>query len=140
MTSQTENNVTSRLVNHGFPLMFNTRFESIVYRSQVKCVSERSVRADCQFRVLEASQTRGNVAILQFDYSFLVLFNTYYFSGAHHLKVTLSFLIVTPSGMSILNTKKHLITEVRSLVDRATTVFYSRFVDNFHLSSTVSTL
>jgi hypothetical protein len=35
MTSQTGNDVTSRFVDHGFLLVFNTCFESTVYRSPV---------------------------------------------------------------------------------------------------------
>jgi hypothetical protein len=45
MTSQTRNDVTNRFVEHGFLLVFNTCFESTVYRSLVIGVFEKSVMA-----------------------------------------------------------------------------------------------
>jgi hypothetical protein len=58
----------------------------------------------------------------------------------HRLKVTPIFLIVDYGGMSISTARGRLTPEVTSPVDRATTVFYSCFVDIYRLSCTVSTL
>jgi hypothetical protein len=58
----------------------------------------------------------------------------------HSLKVTPIFLIVDYGGMSISTARGRLTPEVTSPVDRATTVFYSCFVDIYRLSCTVSTL
>jgi hypothetical protein len=52
----------------------------------------------------------------------------------------IQFLIVDYGGLSISNAKGRLRLEMRSPVDRATAVFYSCFVDSYHLSSMVSTL
>jgi hypothetical protein len=56
------------------------------------------------------------------------VFNTYYLSGMHSLKVTSIFLIVDYGGMSISIARGRLTPEVTSPVDRSTTVFYSCFV------------
>jgi hypothetical protein len=58
----------------------------------------------------------------------------------HRLKVTPIFLIVDYGGMSISTAMGRSTPEVTSPVDRATTVFYSCFVDIYRLSFTVSTL
>jgi hypothetical protein len=68
------------------------------------------------------------------------VFNTYYLSGTHSLKVTPIFLIVDYGGISISTARGRLTPEVMTLVDRATTVFFSCFVDIYCLSCTVSTL
>jgi hypothetical protein len=86
------------------------------------------------------SQT-GNDATNRFvDHGFLLVFNTYYLSGMHSLKVTPIFLIVDYGGISISTARGRLTPKVTSPVDRATTVFYSCFVHTFRLSCTVSTL
>jgi hypothetical protein len=86
------------------------------------------------------SQT-GNDATNRFvDHGFLLVFYTYYLSGMHSLKVTPIFLIVDFGGMSISTARGRPRPEVTSPVDRATTVFYSCFVDIYRLSCTVSTL
>jgi hypothetical protein len=87
MTSQAGNDVTSRFVDHGFLSVFNTCFASIVYRSQVICVSR----------------------------------------------------VVNNGGLSISAARGRLRPELRSPVNRAITVFYSCFVDNYRLSCNVST-
>jgi hypothetical protein len=53
------------------------------------------------------------------------VFNTYYLSGMHSLKVTPIFLIVDYGEMSISTARGRLTPGVTSPVDRATTVFYS---------------
>jgi hypothetical protein len=58
----------------------------------------------------------------------------------HRLKVLPTFLIVDYGGMSISTTGGRLTPEIKSPVDRATTVFYSCFVDIYRLSCAVSTL
>jgi hypothetical protein len=58
----------------------------------------------------------------------------------HSLKVTPVFLIVDYGGISISTARGRLTPEVTSPVNRATTVFYSCFVDTYRLSCTVSTL
>jgi hypothetical protein len=58
----------------------------------------------------------------------------------HRLKVIPNFLIVDYGGMWISTARGRLTPEMRSPVDRATTVFYTCFVDNYRLSRTVSTL
>jgi hypothetical protein len=58
------------------------------------------------------------------------VFDTYYLSGMHSLKVTPIFLIVDYGGMSISAARGLLTPEVTSPIDRATTVFYSCFIDN----------
>jgi hypothetical protein len=58
----------------------------------------------------------------------------------HSLKVTPIFLIVDYGGISISTARGRLTPEVTSPVDRATTVFYSCFIDIYRLSCTVSTL
>jgi hypothetical protein len=68
------------------------------------------------------------------------VFNTYYLSGTHSLKVISVFLIVDYGGISISTVRGRLTPEVTSPVDRATTVFYSCFVDIYRVSCTVSTL
>ncbi len=68
------------------------------------------------------------------------MFNTYYLSGMHRLKVTPSFLVVDYGGISISAARGRLTPEVTSPVGGATTVFYSCFVDIYRLSYTVSTL
>jgi hypothetical protein len=68
------------------------------------------------------------------------VFNTYYLSDMHNVKVTPIFVIVDYDGISISTARGRLTPEVMSLVDRATTVFYSCFVDIYRLSCTVSTL
>jgi hypothetical protein len=55
------------------------------------------------------------------------VFNTYYLSGMHSLKVTPIFVIVDYGGISISTARGRLTPEVTSPVDRATTVFYSLF-------------
>jgi hypothetical protein len=71
------------------------------------------------------SQT-GNDATNRFvDHGFLLMFNTYYLSGMHSLKVTPIFLIVDYGGISISTARGRLTPEVTSQVDRATMVFYS---------------
>jgi hypothetical protein len=68
------------------------------------------------------------------------VFNTYCLSGMHSLKVTPIFLIVDYGGISISTARGRLTPELTPPVDRATTVFYSYFVDIYRLSCTVSTL
>jgi hypothetical protein len=68
------------------------------------------------------------------------VFVTYYLSGMHSLKVAPIFLIVDYGGISISTARGRLTPEVTSPIDRATTVFYSCFVDIYRLSCTVSTL
>jgi hypothetical protein len=68
------------------------------------------------------------------------VFNTYYLSGMHSLKVTSIFLIVDYGGMSISTARGRLTPEVTSPVDRVTTVFSSCFVDIYRLYCTVSAL
>jgi hypothetical protein len=68
------------------------------------------------------------------------MFNTYYLSGMQSLKVTPIFLIVDYGGISISAARGRLTPEATSPVDRATTVFYSCFVDICRLSCTVLTL
>jgi hypothetical protein len=58
----------------------------------------------------------------------------------HILKVTPIFLIVDYDGISISTARGRLTPEVTSPVDRATTVFYSCFIDIYRLSCTVSKL
>jgi hypothetical protein len=58
----------------------------------------------------------------------------------HSLKVTPIFLIVDYGGISISTARGLLTPEVTSPIDRATTVFYSCFIDIYRLSCTVSTL
>jgi hypothetical protein len=58
----------------------------------------------------------------------------------HSLKVTPVVLIVDYGGISISTARGRLTPEVTSAVDRATTVFYSCFVDIYRLSCSVSTL
>jgi hypothetical protein len=58
----------------------------------------------------------------------------------HSLKVTPIFLNVDYGGISISAARERLTPEVTSPVDRATTVFYSCFIDIYRLSCTVSTL
>jgi hypothetical protein len=59
----------------------------------------------------------------------------------HHFKVIIHpFFIVNYGEMSISTARGRLRPEVTPPVDRATTVFYSCFVNNYRLSSTVSTL
>jgi hypothetical protein len=58
----------------------------------------------------------------------------------HRLKVLPTFLIVDYGGMSISTARRRLRPVMTSPVDRATTVFYSCFVDIYRLSCTVSTL
>jgi hypothetical protein len=53
---------------------------------------------------------------------------------------TYFFLIVDYSGISISTARGHLTPDMTSPVDRATTIFYSCFVDIYRLSCTVSTL
>jgi hypothetical protein len=57
----------------------------------------------------------------------------------HCLKVIPHFMVVDYGGMWISTARGRLRPQVRSPVDRATTVFYSCFVDNYRLSCTVST-
>jgi hypothetical protein len=61
-------------------------------------------------------------------------------SGMHSLIVTPIFLIVDYGGISISTARVRLKPNVTSPVDRATTGFYSCFVDIYRLSCTVSTL
>jgi hypothetical protein len=61
------------------------------------------------------------------------VFNTYYLSDTHSLKVTPIFLIVDYGGISISTARGRLTPEVTSPVDRATTVFL--FVLYRHLPS-----
>jgi hypothetical protein len=61
-------------------------------------------------------------------------------SGMPRLKVTPIFLIVDFGEMSISTAIGRLTPEVTSPVDRATTVFYSCFIDIYRLFCTVSTL
>jgi hypothetical protein len=68
------------------------------------------------------------------------VFNTLYVSNMRRLEVTPSFLIFDCDRMSISTAGGRLKLEMRSLIDRATTVFYSWFVDSHYLSSTVSAL
>jgi hypothetical protein len=70
------------------------------------------------------------------------VFNTQYVCKMHRLKVIPSFLIVDYGGMSMSTStaRGRLTPEMRSPVDRATTVFYSCFVDNYRLSCNVLTL
>jgi hypothetical protein len=68
------------------------------------------------------------------------VFNTYYLSGMHGLKVTPIFIIVDYGGISISTARGRPRPEVTSPVDRATTVFYACFIDIYRLSCTVSTL
>jgi hypothetical protein len=68
------------------------------------------------------------------------VFNTYYLSGMHSLKVTPIFLIVDYGGISIAAARGRLTPEMTSPVDKVTTVFYSCFIDIHRLSCTVSTL
>jgi hypothetical protein len=58
----------------------------------------------------------------------------------HSLKVTPIFVIVDYGGISISTARGRLKPKVTSPVDRATTVFYSCFVDIYRLFCTVSTL
>jgi hypothetical protein len=58
----------------------------------------------------------------------------------HCLNVAPIFLSVDYGGMSISTGRERLIPEVTSLVDIATVVFYSCFVDIHRLSYTLSTL
>jgi hypothetical protein len=58
----------------------------------------------------------------------------------HRLKVTPIFLIVDYGGTSISTAMGRLTPEVTSPVDRASTVFFSCYVDIYRLSCTVSTL
>jgi hypothetical protein len=58
----------------------------------------------------------------------------------HSLKVTPISLIVDYGGISISAARGLLTPEVTSPVDRATTVFYSCFIDTYRISCTVSTL
>jgi hypothetical protein len=58
----------------------------------------------------------------------------------HRLKVTPHFLIVDYGEMWISTAKGRVRPEMRSPVDRATTAFYSCFVDKYCLSCNVSTL
>jgi hypothetical protein len=58
----------------------------------------------------------------------------------HRLKVIPYLLTVDYGGMSISTARGCLRPEMRSPVDRATTAFYSCFVDNYRLSCNVSTL
>jgi hypothetical protein len=58
----------------------------------------------------------------------------------HRLKVIPHFMIVDYGGMWISTARGRLTPEERSPVDRATTVFYSCFVDIYRLSCPVSTL
>jgi hypothetical protein len=77
------------------------------------------------------SQT-GNVVTSRFvDNGFLSVFNTHYLSNTHRLKVTPNLWIVDYGGMSISTARGRLKPEVRSPVDRATTVFFSYFVDTY---------
>jgi hypothetical protein len=68
------------------------------------------------------------------------VFNTYYLSGMHSLKVTPIFIIADYGGISISTARGRLTPEGTSPVDRATAVFYSCFIDIYRLSCTVSTL
>jgi hypothetical protein len=68
------------------------------------------------------------------------MFNTYNVSNTYRLEVIPSFLIADYGGMSILTARGRLRPEMRSPVDRATTVFYSCFVDSYRLSCNISTL
>jgi hypothetical protein len=86
------------------------------------------------------SQTGNDVTSRFVDHGFLFVFNTYNVCKMHRLKVLPTFLIVDYGGMSISTARGHLRPEMRSPVDRATTVFYSCFVDIYRLSCTVSTL
>jgi hypothetical protein len=63
------------------------------------------------------------------------VFNTYYLSGMHSLKVTPIFLIVDYGGMSISTARGRLTPEVTSPVDRATAVFYSPILYRFDVIS-----
>jgi hypothetical protein len=58
----------------------------------------------------------------------------------HRLKVLPTFLVVDYDGISISSARERLRPEMRSPVDRLTTIFYSCFVDIYRLSCTVSTL
>jgi hypothetical protein len=71
--------------------------------------------------------------------SYLV-FDTHCVCKMNRLKVIPKFLIDDYGGMSISTLKGRLRLEMRSSVDRATTVFYSCFVYIYRLSCTVSTL
>jgi hypothetical protein len=53
----------------------------------------------------------------------------------HHLKVTSSFFIVDCGRRSISTAMGRLRPEIRPPIERATTVFYSYFVDNYRVSS-----
>jgi hypothetical protein len=68
------------------------------------------------------------------------VFDTYCLSGRHRLKVKPILLMVDYGGMWISTARGRLTPEVTSPIDRATTVFYSCFVDTYRLSCTVSTL
>jgi hypothetical protein len=68
------------------------------------------------------------------------VFNTYYLSGMHHLKVTPTSLIVDNGRVSISTARGRLISEVTSPVHRATMVFYLCLVDIYRLSCTGVTL
>jgi hypothetical protein len=58
MTSLAGNDVTSRFVEHGFLSLFNTCLVSIVYRSRVINVFERSIMAVCRFQPLGGDANR----------------------------------------------------------------------------------
>jgi hypothetical protein len=60
--------------------------------------------------------------------------------GCTVLKLYPGFFIVDYGGMSISTARGRLRPEMWSPVDKATTVLYSCFVDNYRLSCTVSTL
>jgi hypothetical protein len=82
----------------------------------------------------------SNIAIQKFDHGFLFVFNTYYMYMMHRLKLIPYFLIVAYGGMWILTARWLVRPEMRSPVDRATTVLHACFVDNYRLSCNVSTL
>jgi hypothetical protein len=58
----------------------------------------------------------------------------------HRFTVIPHVLVIDFGGMWISTARGRLRPEVRSPVDRVTTVFYSCFVDTYRLSYTVSTL
>jgi hypothetical protein len=92
------------------------------------------------FDRLVASQTGSNVAIGKFDHGFLIVSNTHYWPRTRRLKVIPNLLTVDYGEMSISTARRRLKLEMRSPVDRANTVFYSCFVDNYRLPCNVSTL
>jgi hypothetical protein len=122
MTPKTGNDVTSRFVSHGFLLVFNTRFESIVYRSQLiyafSAVSSGGLSISAAWGRLKVTSP--------FDSSTTV----FYYCSIHFTCPTCTirklysfFSIVDHGGMSISTARGRLRPEKTPPVDRATMVF-----------------